>query len=239
MPFLDHLHRVMTRGDLTSAEAQDAMREVFSGEVTTPQLAAFLAALRVKGETAEEIEGFARAMRDGCLRIEHGIAGEPVLDTCGTGGDALGTINISTCAAFVVAGTGVRVAKHGNRGVSSKSGSADVLEALGVRIDASPARVAAAIREVGIGFLFAPSLHPAMKHAMPARRELKARTVFNLLGPLANPAGATVQVIGAPSDHDAQLLAGAMARLGLDCGFVVHGEDGLDEVSVTSPPATS
>jgi anthranilate phosphoribosyltransferase len=234
MPFLDLLHKVMNRGDLSAAEAQAAMYEVFSGSASTPQLAAFLAALRVKGETAEELEGFARAMRDGCVRIEHGITDAPVLDTCGTGGDALGTINISTVAAFVVAGSGIHVAKHGNRAASSKSGSADVLEALGVRIDVSPERVAAAICEIGIGFLFAPALHPAMKHAMPARRELKTRTVFNLLGPLANPARATVQVIGAPSAHDARLLADALARLGLSYGFVVHGEDGLDEVSITT-----
>jgi anthranilate phosphoribosyltransferase len=234
MSFLEPLHKVMNRGDLSAAEAQAAMQDVFRGEVSTPQIAAFLAALRVKGETAEELEGFARAMRDGCVVIEHGITGEAVLDTCGTGGDVLGTINISTTAAFVVAAAGVRVAKHGNRAVSSKSGSADVLEALGVRIDVSPERVAAAIREIGIGFLFAPSLHPAMKHAMPARRELRTRTVFNLLGPLANPARATVQVIGAPSAHDARLLADALARLGLAYGFVVHGEDGLDEVSVST-----
>jgi anthranilate phosphoribosyltransferase len=234
MSFLEPLHKVMNRDNLSAAEAQAAMQDVFRGEVSTPQIAAFLAALRVKGETAEELEGFARAMRDGCVVIEHGITGEAVLDTCGTGGDVLGTINISTTAAFVVAAAGVRVAKHGNRAVSSKSGSADVLEALGVRIDVPPERVAAAIREIGIGFLFAPSLHPAMKHAMPARRELRTRTVFNLLGPLANPARATVQVIGAPSAHDARLLADALARLGLAYGFVVHGEDGLDEVSVTT-----
>ena len=234
MPFLDLLHKVMNRGDLSADEAQAAMHEVFSGNASTPQLAAFLAALRVKGETAEELEGFARAMRDGCVHIEHGITDAPVLDTCGTGGDALNTINISTVAAFVVAAAGIHVAKHGNRAASSKSGSADVLEALGVRIDVPPERVAAAIREIGIGFLFAPALHPAMKHAMPARRELRTRTVFNLLGPLANPARATVQVIGAPSAHDARLLAGALARLGLIYGFVVHGDDGLDEVSTTT-----
>ena len=234
MPFLDPLHKVMNRDNLTAAEAQAAMQEVFSGEATTPQIAAFLAALRVKGETAEELEGFARAMRNGCVVIEHGITDEPVLDTCGTGGDGLATINVSTAAAFVVAAAGVRVAKHGNRAVSSRSGSADVLEALGVRIDVSPEQVAAAIREIGIGFLFAPALHPAMRHAMPARRELKTRTVFNLLGPLANPARATVQVIGAPSSHDARLLADALAKLGLVYGFVVHGEDGLDEVTVTT-----
>jgi anthranilate phosphoribosyltransferase len=237
MPFLDPLHKVMSRGNLSAAEAQAAMQDVFSGEVSTPQLAAFLAALRVKGETAEEIEGFARAMRRGCLTIEHGITDAPVLDTCGTGGDSLATINISTIAAFVVAAAGVKVAKHGNRAVSSKSGSADVLEALGVRLDVTPERVAESIREVGIGFLFSPALHPAMKHAMPARRELKTRTVFNLLGPLANPARATVQVLGAPSVHDGRLLADALARLGLVYGFVVHGEDGLDEVTVTTSTA--
>ena len=234
MPFLDPLHKVMNRGDLSVAEAQAAMREVFNGDASTAQLAAFLAALRVKGETAEEIEGFARAMREGCLRIEHGILDEPVIDTCGTGGDALGTINVSTAAAFVVAAAGVRVAKHGNRSFTSTSGSADVLEALGVRIDLTPERVAESIRTVGIGFLFAPALHPAMKHAIAARRELKMRTVFNLLGPLANPANASVQIVGAPSTHIAQLIAEAFANLGLLYGFVVHGEDGLDEVSVTS-----
>jgi anthranilate phosphoribosyltransferase len=237
MPFLDPLHKVMSRGNLSAAEAQAAMQDVFSGEVSTPQLAAFLAALRVKGETAEEIEGFARAMRNGCLAIEHGITDAPVLDTCGTGGDSLATINISTIAAFVVAAAGVKVAKHGNRAVSSKSGSADVLEALGVSLDVTPQRVAESIREIGIGFLFSPALHPAMKHAMPARRELRARTVFNLLGPLANPARATVQVLGAPSVHDGRLLADALARLGLVYGFVVHGEDGLDEVTVTASTA--
>ncbi len=234
MPFLDPLHKVMNRDNLSAAEAQAAMEEVFRGEATTPQLAAFLAALRVKGETAEELEGFARAMREGCVFIDHGITDEPVLDTCGTGGDALGTINISTVSAFVVAAAGVRVAKHGNRAFSSRSGSADVLEALGVRIDVDAERVAAAIREIGIGFLFAPALHPAMKHATAARRELKTRTVFNLLGPLANPARATVQVIGAPSAQYARRLAEALARLGLVYGFVVHGEDGLDEVTITT-----
>jgi len=234
MPFLEPLHKVMNRGDLSAAEAQSAMQLILRGEVSTPRLAAFLAALRVKGETAAELEGFARAMRAGCLTIDHGITTEPVLDIVGTGGDLRNTINVSTIASFVAAAAGVRVAKHGNRSISSRCGSADVLEALGARLDLSPERVAASIRELGIGFLFAPLLHPAMKHAMPARQELKARTVFNLLGPLCNPAGATVQIVGAPSPPSAILMAEALAALGLPYGFVVHGEDGLDEVSLTT-----
>jgi anthranilate phosphoribosyltransferase len=234
MPFLEPLHKVMNRGDLSAAEAHSAMQLILRGEVSTPRLAAFLAALRVKGETAAELEGFARAMRAGCVRIDHGITAEPVLDVVGTGGDGHNTINVSTVAAFVAAAAGVRVAKHGNRSISSRCGSADVLESLGVRVDLSPERVAASIRELGIGVLFAPLLHPAMRHAMPARQELKARTVFNLLGPLCNPAGATVQLVGAPSAGAALLMAQALAALGLPYGFVVHGEDGLDEVSLTT-----
>ena len=234
MPFLDPLHKVMNRGDLSAAEAHSAMQLILRGEVSTPRLAAFLAALRVKGETAAELEGFARAMRAGCVRIDHGITAEPVLDIVGTGGDGYHTINVSTFASFVAAGAGVRVAKHGNRSISSRCGSADVLEALGARVDLTPERVAACIRELGLGFLFAPLLHPAMKHAMPARQELKARTVFNLLGPLSNPAGATVQVVGAPSAETARLMAQALAALGLPYGFVVNGEDGLDEVTLTT-----
>ena len=234
MPFLEPLHKVMNRCDLSVAEAHAAMDMILHGEAPTELLTAFLAALRVKGETAEEIEGFARSMREGCMRIDHGITDEPVLDTCGTGGDAAGTINVSTVAAFVVAGAGIRVAKHGNRSSSSHSGSADVLEALGLRIGIPPERVAEAIRQVGIGFLFAPLLHPSMHHAVEARRTLRTRTAFNLLGPLANPAGATVQLVGAPSAQAAGLLANALARLGLAYGFVVHGEDGLDVVTVTT-----
>jgi len=234
MPFLEPLHKVMNRDDLSAAEAHAAMQLILHGEVSTAQLAAFLAALRVKGETAAELEGFALAMREGCVRIDHGISGEPVLDIVGTGGDGHHTINVSTIASFVAAAAGVRVAKHGNRSISSRCGSADVLESLGVRVDLPPERVGACIREVGIGFLFAPLLHPAMKHAMPARQELKARTVFNLLGPLCNPAGATVQIVGAPSAETARLMAQALAALGLRYGFVVHGEDGLDEVTLTT-----
>ncbi|MGO9239791.1 MAG: anthranilate phosphoribosyltransferase [Bryobacteraceae bacterium] len=235
MPFLEPLHKVMNRGDLSVAEAHSAMELILRGEVSTPRLAAFLAALRVKGETAAELEGFARAMRAGCLTIDHGITTEPVLDIVGTGGDGLKTINVSTLAAFIVAACGIRVAKHGNRSISSACGAADVLETLGARLDLSPERVAASIRELGIGFLFAPALHPAMKHAMPARRELKTRTIFNILGPLTNPASATVLLVGAPSAHFADLMAHALVALGLRHGLVAFGQDGLDEVSLSAP----
>jgi anthranilate phosphoribosyltransferase len=235
MSFLPYLHRVSSRTDLEVFEARDAMLLILEGEVTTPQIAAFLVGLRVKGETASELLGFAQAMRERSERIEHGLIGETIVDTCGTGGDSRSTFNISTVAAFVTAGAGVRVAKHGNRSISSQCGSADVLEELGVQVSAPPAHVGAAIRDVGIGFLFAPSLHPAMRHAQPARLELKMRTVFNLLGPLTNPARANAQLIGAPSQDAARLMAHALAGLGTGRAFVVHGSDGLDEITVTGP----
>jgi anthranilate phosphoribosyltransferase len=187
----------------------------------------------MKGETADELVGFARAMRAKGAKVNAGITGEPLLDTCGTGGDGACTFNVSTVAAFVVAGAGVKVAKHGNRSISSQCGSADILEALGVQIALTPAQVARSIREVGIGFMFAPAMHPAMKHAQPARIELKMRTAFNLLGPLTNPAGANIQLVGAPSLRAAELMAEALASLGLQRGFVVHGLDGLDEITTT------
>lgn len=225
----------MSRQDLDATAAQEAMEIILSGRATTPQIAAFLVALRMKGETACELLGFARAMRAMASPVPYEFDARPLLDTCGTGGDAQGTFNISTLAALVVAGAGVRVAKHGNRSISGHCGSADVLERLGVRIALDPAQVARAIREVGIGFLFAPAFHPAMKHAQPARLELKMRTVFNLLGPLTNPAGATAQLVGAPTPEAAALIAGALAALGLARGFVVHGSDGLDEITITGP----
>jgi len=231
---LPYLHKVSARENLSADEARQAMLAVLSGEATTPQIAAFLAALRTKGETAEELLGFARAMREKVARIDARVDSEPLLDTCGTGGDAGSTFNISTIAAFVVAGAGVRVAKHGNRSFSSPCGSADILEELGVNVSISPEQVARSIREIGIGFLFAPMLHPAMKYAQPARLELKMRTVFNLLGPLTNPAGATHQLIGAPSAHTAELMANALAGLEPERAFVVHGADGLDEVTTTA-----
>jgi anthranilate phosphoribosyltransferase len=230
---LPYLHRVVAKENLSAADAYQAMLAVLSGEATTPQIAAFLVALRTKGETADELLGFARAMREKVDLVDVGTGLEPLLDTCGTGGSGPQTFNISTVAAFVVAGAGVRVAKHGNRSYSSPCGSADVLEELGICISISVDRVALAIREVGIGFLFAPMLHPAMKHAMPARQELKMRTVFNLLGPLTNPARAARQLIGAPSVEAAELMAGALAGLGSERAFVVHGSDGLDEVTTT------
>lgn len=235
MSFLGHLHTVVRRVNLTSEEAHEAMRAILASEATAPQIAAFLVALRMKGETADELVGFARAMRERAHRVPAGNADSPLLDTCGTGGDGHSTFNISTVAAFVVAGAGVRVAKHGNRSISSQCGSADVLEALGVKIDLTATQAGAAIRETGIGFLFAPAIHPAMRHANAARLDLKMRTVFNLLGPLTNPAGATAQLAGAPSVQAAELIAKTLACLGLQKGFVVHGADGLDEISTTAP----
>jgi anthranilate phosphoribosyltransferase len=230
---LPYLHRVAARENLSSADARQAMLAILSGEATTPQIAAFLIGLRTKGETADELLGFARAMREKAAHVDAGVDSEPLLDTCGTGGDGGSTFNISTIAAFVAAGAGVRVAKHGNRSLSSACGSADILEALGVDISISPEQVGQSIRDVGIGFLFAPLFHPAMKHAQPARLELKMRTVFNLLGPLTNPAGATRQLIGAPSVQAAELMAQALAGLAPERAFVVHGADGLDEVTTT------
>jgi len=235
MSFLQYLERVVEKHDLSSADAHAAMRIILAGEATHAQIAAFLIALRMKGEKAAELVGFARAMREMASPVVHGLDGEPLLDTCGTGGDSSGTFNISTLAAFTVAGAGVRVAKHGNRSITSQCGSADLLESLGIQIGLASEDWARAIREVGIGFLFAPALHAAMKHAQPVRRELRVRTVFNLLGPLTNPAGANTQLAGAPSEHAAELIAEALAELGLRRGFVVHGCDGLDEITTTGP----
>jgi anthranilate phosphoribosyltransferase len=233
MPFLAHLHSVAARKSLAADQAENAMSLILSGEATTAQIAAFLVALRMKGETSDELVGFARAMRAHAAPVSPGLLDVPLVDTCGTGGDGLGTFNISTVVAIVAAGAGVAVAKHGNRSISSMCGSADVLEALGVNIALTPDRMAASIREVGIGFLFAPALHPAMKHAQPARVELKMRTAFNLLGPLTNPAGAKIQLIGAPSVGVAQLMANALARLPVERALIVHGSDGLDEITTT------
>ena len=230
-----YLERLSERSHLTAEEAEAAMQTILQGEAKPAQIAALLMGLRVKGETAEELLGFARAMRRMAVPVEVGLNGEPLLDTCGTGGDGAGTFNISTLAAFVAAGAGVRVAKHGNRSISGRpgGGSADLLEALGIRVAIPPAETARAIREVGIGFLFAPAVHTAMRHAQPVRVELGLRTVFNLLGPLTNPAGATAQVVGAPSERAAALMSEALAGLGLRRGFVVHGSDGLDEITTT------
>ncbi len=229
---LPFLHTVAEGRDLTAADAHEAMLRILAGETSTAQIAAFLVALRMKGETAEELLGFARAMREKGERVE--VEG-PLLDTCGTGGDGSSTFNISTIAALVAAGAGARVAKHGNRSITSQCGSADILETLGIAAAMSPARAAQSIREHGIGFLYAPLMHPAMKHAQPARLELKMRTVLNLLGPLTNPARAERQLIGAPSEHAASLMALAQAGLGCVRAFIVHGSDGLDEITTTGP----
>jgi anthranilate phosphoribosyltransferase len=233
MAFLDYLHRVAARSPLSAEEAEQAMGLILEGQASVSLIAAFLVALRMKGETTGEILGFARAMRARSLRVDVSGIAEPLLDTCGTGGDSTGSFNISTVTALVVAGAGVRVAKHGNRSMASHCGSADILEALGVKIALSPAGMADCIRRAGIGFLFAPALHPAMKYAQPARAEIKMRTALNLLGPLTNPAGARFQLIGAPSESGARLMAEALAELGTARAFVVHGSDGMDEITTT------
>jgi len=227
MPLAPFLHRVAAGADLTSQEAHSAMTLLLEGGRGDAVVGAFLVALHVKGETAAELAGFARAMREHMVVVH---AGTDVIDIVGTGGDGAGTFNISTVAAMVLAGAGARVAKHGNRAISGKVGSADVLEALGVRIAMAPEEAADAVRDIGLGFLFAPHLHPAMKNVQGVRRELKMRTVFNLLGPLANPARAQTQVIGAPSTEFARVIAEALAELGTGHSYVVHG-GGLDEVS--------
>jgi anthranilate phosphoribosyltransferase len=232
MPLTLFLHRVAAGANLSSEEAFQAMSALLEGASSESVIAGFLVALKMKGETAAELAGFARAMRERMIAVD---AGADVVDTCGTGGDGSNTFNISTVAAFVMAGAGARVAKHGNRSLSSQTGSADVLEALGVRAAMTPDEAACAICEIGIGFLFAPHLHPAMKYAQPVRRALKLRTVFNLLGPLANPARASRQLIGAPSPVAAKLMAEALAELGAVHAFVVHGHDGVDEISITGP----
>jgi anthranilate phosphoribosyltransferase len=209
------------------------MREIMSGEATPAQIGAYLVALRIKGETVAEIVGSARVMRDMATRIR--VNDPLVVDTCGTGGDKSGSFNISTTAAFVVAGGGITVAKHGNRAVSSKAGSADVLMELGVNVECSPEQVEACINELGIGFLFAPLLHGAMKHAIGPRREIGVRSLFNLLGPLTNPAGARCQVLGVYAEGLTDTLAQVLVELGAHHCFVVHGADGLDEITTTGP----
>jgi anthranilate phosphoribosyltransferase len=230
------LEKIANLEDLSRAEAHAAMEQILAGSASNSQIAALLTGLRNKGETVDELVGFAKAMRQNATPIfplNHPPSEEALVDTCGTGGDGSGTFNVSTAAAFVVAGAGVRVAKHGNRSISSRCGSADVLEQLGARIDLAPERIARSIEEVGIGFLFAPALHAATRHAMQARRELKIRTVFNLLGPLTNPAGASAQVVGVYDASVTELMARALGELGVGRAFVVHGADGLDEISIS------
>ena len=225
----DAIRTLVEKKDLTAEEAHAAMTEIMEGVATSAQIAAFLVALRMKGETITEVTEFARVMREHVVPVRP--TRRPLVDTCGTGGDGLNTFNISTTAAFVAAGAGAAVAKHGNRSVSSKCGSADVLEALGIKVQQSPEEVARYVDEVGIGFMFAPAYHPAMKHAGPVRRELAMRTVFNALGPLTNPAGAEAQVIGVYAPALTEMHAAALANLGCKRAFVVHGLDGMDEIS--------
>jgi len=239
----DAIRKVVEGQHLTAEEAYAVMDQIMSGQATDAQIAAFLTALRMKGETIAELTGFAKVMREKVtpVRTRHRVAAslsgterEMLVDTCGTGGDAAGTFNVSTATAFVVAGAGIPVAKHGNRSVSSLCGSADVIEALGVNLDLPPEKVGRCIDEVGIGFLFAPLLHKAMRYVMLARKEIRIRTVFNILGPLTNPAKASAQVIGVYAGHLTETMAHVLNELGSFRAFVVHGEDGLDEITVTA-----
>jgi anthranilate phosphoribosyltransferase len=251
---VEALHRIVNhRESLSREEARAVMRELLSGQSTDAQIAALLVGLHMKGETVEEIVGFAEAIRAAATPIvvhgnslldASGTGRESLVDTCGTGGDAAGTFNISTATAFVVAGAGVRVAKHGNRsstpkrnaqGMSAKCGAADVMEALGVNIQLAPTLLGQCLEKVGMTFLFAPAIHSAAKHVQNARREIRLRTVFNLLGPLTNPAGASAQVVGVYSPELVEKLAEALSMLGTHRAFVVHGLDGLDEITITGP----
>ncbi len=244
----DALRTLVDKHDLSRTEATASMDAIMSGGATPSQVAAFLTALRMKGETVEELIGFAEVMRQKVVRVRTrgeevaaltGTDREMLIDTCGTGGDATGTFNVSTATAFVVAGAGLKVAKHGNRSVSSLCGSADVVEALGITLELGPDQVAQCVDEVGIGFLYAPLLHTAMKHVMATRREMGIRTVFNMLGPLTNPANANAQVIGVYSRALTEPLARVLAELGTVRAFVVHGADGLDEISTTGESRVS
>ena len=227
---------IVNRGlSLSEEEAAQVMEEIMTGQATPAQIGAFLAALRMKGETAAEIAGMARVMRAQARRVPTDASLEPLVDTCGTGGDGRGSFNVSTAAAFVAAGAGARVAKHGNRAMSSRCGSADVLEALGAKIDLAPDQLLFCLQEAGVGFMFAPAFHPAMAFAAGPRREMGIRTVFNVLGPLTNPAGAQRQLLGVAEAALAEKMARVLLRLGCQHAMVVHGEDGLDELSIAGP----
>ena len=243
MTIVEAIKKVIDRVDLDADEAEALLEQIMSGACTDAQIASLLTALRMKGETVAELAGFARVMRRKAAPVRAFASvnaemadtdREALIDTCGTGGDVSGSFNVSTAAAFVVAGAGVRVAKHGNRSVSSQCGSADVVEALGVNIELPPDRIARCIDEVGIGFLHAPLLHDAMKYVALARRQMGIRTIFNMLGPLTNPAGANAQVVGVYAAHLTELLAEVLAQLGSTRALVVHGSDGLDEITITA-----
>jgi anthranilate phosphoribosyltransferase len=226
--------QLVAGGSLSEADAATAMEEIMTGVATPSQLGAFLTALRLKGETVEEVTGLARVMRDQAIHV---LLPETVqaVDTCGTGGDAAGTFNVSTAAGLVVAALGQPVAKHGNRAASSRCGSADVLEALGVKLELGPEQVAACVERVGFGFMFAPAYHPAMRHVGPTRSQIGIRTVFNILGPLTNPAGAQYQMLGVADPKLLRLMGEALLRLGTTRALIVHGTDGLDEISLSAP----
>jgi anthranilate phosphoribosyltransferase len=228
--------KVATGASLSREEAASAFDSMMSGEATPSQMGGLLMALRVRGETVDEITGAVSAMRSKMLRVS---APDNAVDIVGTGGDGSGSVNVSTCASFIVAGAGVPVAKHGNRALSSRSGAADVLASLGVRIDLSPDQVGRCVKEAGIGFMFAPAHHPAMKNVGPTRVELATRTIFNLLGPLSNPAGVRRQMVGVFSRQWVQPLAQVLKNLGAESVWVVHGSDGLDEVTLTGPTAVA
>ena len=242
MHIVDGIRRVVEGQHLSRSEAESVMNEIMTGNATDAQIAAFLTALRMKCETVDELIGFAKVIREKASPVRprgtvaasfSGTDRDMLVDTCGTGGDATGTFNISTATAFVVAGAGIRVAKHGNRSVSSLCGSADVVEALGIKIDLPADAVARCIDEVGIGFLYAPLLHEAMRYVVLARREMKIRTVFNLLGPICNPARATAQVLGVYNEDLTEIMAQVLCELGIGRAFVVHGSDGLDEITIS------
>jgi anthranilate phosphoribosyltransferase len=235
--FREYLKTIILRKNLSEDQMSEMLSEIFSGNITDAQIGAFMAALATKGETFEELAGAAKAMRRKAHRIQ--CAASTIVDTCGTGGDGAKTFNISTTTAFVVAGCGVTVAKHGNRSVSSQCGSADLLEALGLKIDLNPEIVEEAVREIGIGFLFAPLYHSAMRFAAKARKEVGVRSIFNMLGPLTNPAAANCQLLGVYAPELTEMFAQALKLLGTKRAFVVHGHDGLDEISVCAPTRIS
>ncbi len=235
--FKEHLKKIISKADLTQQEMSDMMMEIFSGEISDAQIGAMMGALSTKGETYEELAGAAVAMRRKAVRIE--VSAPTIVDTCGTGGDGARTFNISTTTAFVVAGCGVTVAKHGNRSVSSQCGSADLLEALGLNLNVQPELVEEAITDIGIGFLFAPMYHSAMRHAANARKQIGLRSIFNMLGPLTNPAAANCQLLGVYAPQLTEMFAQALNMLGARRAFIVCGHDGLDEISVCAPTRIS
>lgn len=239
MTVSEAIRKIVGREDLTVLEAEAVLEQVMSGEWTDAQIGSLLTALRMKGETMSELTGFARVMRRKAAAVTTSATGGVLIDTCGTGGDLSGSFNVSTAAAFVAAGAGLRVAKHGNRSASSRCGSADVMEALGVRIDLSSDQVGEAIDQIGIGFLFAPNLHGAMKYVAAARRQMGIRTIFNMLGPLTNPAGARNQLIGVYEAGLTEVFARALRELGSTHVLIVHGNDGMDEISICAESTVS